>query len=307
MTDFAEESHKKHQTHYKGHVEGEELSDEVKKWLRDDTVEEWRHDRLHGLIDPILHVESNDRWLTVGDGRFAREARYISDRSHNALPTDISVELLEKAKKWGLIDDYAEENAEDLSFDDSTFDYVFCKQSYHHFPRPYLALYEMLRVARNGVILVEPSDPKLHENLHSEPFLRKLLNVVNRLRGSDERVPEPPIFEPSGNYVFTISRREIEKIALGLDYDVVAFKGVNDFNRRDGAEEESLTERGPVYRKMTTMIAIRDLLCSLGLVGHSKLAAIIFKQVPRDELLTELSDTGYDIVRLPDNPHLDGS
>lgn len=307
MTDFSEKSHERHRDHYKEHIEEDEPREDIKKWLRDDTVEEWRHDRLHKLIDPILDVESNSRWLTVGDGRFAREARYISDHGHEALPTDISVELLAEAKERGYIDDYAEENAEELSFDDSTFDYVFCKQSYHHFPRPYLALYEMLRVAKNGVVLIEPSDPELHENIRSEPMLRKILNVLKRLHGDGGRVPEPPIFEPSGNYVFTISRREIEKIALGLDYDAVAFKGINDFLNVEGAAEETLAERGPIYRKMKVMTAIRDILCRAGLVGHSKLAAILFKRVPDDKIITELSDSGYDVIQLPDNPHIDRS
>ena len=32
-------------------------------------------------------------------------------------------------------------------FEDNSFDIVFTKESMHHWPRPYLGIYEMLRVA----------------------------------------------------------------------------------------------------------------------------------------------------------------
>lgn len=79
----------------------------------------------------------------------------------NCCPTDISEYLLAEARRRGLITKYALENAERLSFADQSFDYVFCKESFHHFPRPYQALYEMLRVAREAVLLIEPNDPHI--------------------------------------------------------------------------------------------------------------------------------------------------
>ena len=35
-------------------------------------------------------------------------------------------------------------------------------------------------------------------------------------------------FESTGNYAYHISKREIEKVALALNYQYVAFKGLND-------------------------------------------------------------------------------
>jgi SAM-dependent methyltransferase len=40
---------------------------------------------------------------------------------------------------------FQKENAEQLSFEDESFDFVLCKEAYHHFPRPMIALYEMIR------------------------------------------------------------------------------------------------------------------------------------------------------------------
>lgn len=304
MTEFHKKSHELHREHHAEQIDDRDLDETARSWLRDDTVYSWRQERMLGTLDPILTTEPDSRWLTIGDGRLATEARFIENCGCEALPTDISVELLAEAKRRGLVDDYSEENAEELSFDDESFGYVLCKQSYHHFPRPYIALYEMLRVADRGVVLIEPNDSELHGNVPSEPLLRRLLNGLKRLRDDDDRVLEPPIFEPSGNYVFSISRREIEKVALGLDHAAVAFKGINDYYI-DGCEDEELSERGPIYLKTRAVISTRDLLCRLRLAGHSKLVAIVFKRPPSDELVDALERDGYDVTRLPDNPHID--
>ena len=65
--------------------------------------------------------------------------------------TDIAEVLLKEAKEEGYIKAYSKENAESLSFADNEFDFVFCKESYHHFPRPMIALYEILRVVKRGL------------------------------------------------------------------------------------------------------------------------------------------------------------
>src|SRR5213075_2707793 len=97
-------------------------------------------------------------WVTIGDGRCASDARYIRSCGRSVLATDIAPQLLRVAKERGAIDDYRAENAESLSFVDEQFDFALCKEAYHHFPRPMIALYEMLRVARVGVVLIEPYD-----------------------------------------------------------------------------------------------------------------------------------------------------
>ncbi|NQT07036.1 MAG: class I SAM-dependent methyltransferase, partial [Candidatus Omnitrophica bacterium] len=61
-------------------------------------------------------------------------------------------EALAKNKKMS----YGIENAESLSYPDGSFDLVFCKEGLHHLARPMLGLYEMLRVCRKAVIIVEP-------------------------------------------------------------------------------------------------------------------------------------------------------
>ena len=67
---------------------------------------------MHQLIDPLLESDPSSRWLTVGDGRYGRDAKYISDKQGKVLATDISEYLLKEAKENGFIEEYKVENAE---------------------------------------------------------------------------------------------------------------------------------------------------------------------------------------------------
>lgn len=272
----------------------------AKTWLEKDTVDSWRHTRMYDSLVPLLKAEDSARWLTVGDGRYGRDAKYIIDNGGRAIATDISDVLLKEAKEMGYINDYRKENAESLSFADSEFDYVFCKESYHHFPRPALALYEMLRVASKGVVLIEPNDPYVNDTF-VEVFFRNLKNGIKKALGK-------PIhkhgFEEVGNYIFSISRREMEKIGIGLNCTTVAFKGLNDEYSK-GVEYEKISDNGPLFKKVRRKIFFNNLLCEIGLKDYSLLVAIIFKKTPTINLMQGLAKAKYEIIELPENPYLE--
>ena len=56
---------------------------------------------------------------------------------------------------------YQKQNCERLSYVSGSFDLVFCKESLHHLARPMQGLYEMLRVCRGAVLVLEPYDSQL--------------------------------------------------------------------------------------------------------------------------------------------------
>src|SRR5690606_20292919 len=96
----------------------------------------------------------------------------------------------------------------------------FCKEAYHHFPRPPIALYEMLRVARRGVILIEPHDtPNILES-----WLMTLVRPGSSVKGEFFNS-----FEVSGNYVYKMSERELEKMAIALQLSSIALSGIDDY------------------------------------------------------------------------------
>jgi ubiquinone/menaquinone biosynthesis C-methylase UbiE len=302
---FQEVSYERHTESYKEYsLDGKEAN-HSKTWFETDTVDAWRHQQMYKTIDPILKTEPEAKWLTVGDGRYGTDAKYILDKGCEALPTDISDVLLKAAKDVGYLADYKKENAESLTFKDSEFDYVFCKESYHHFPRPMIALYEMLRVARKGVVLIEPNDPCIN-NINSKfraKFFRFLKDILKTL--IKRNINMQGAFEEVGNYKYCISRREIEKVALGLNYKMVAFKGINDAYVK-GVEFEKLSVNGPLQKQVKKSISTKNFLVKIGFTDYYLLTAIIFKQRPSKNLLHNLSINGFEIVKLLDNPYIPG-
>ena len=245
---------------------------------------------MYRTLDPVLNCDVGASWLTVGDGRYGRDAKYILEKNSDVIASDITDVLLKEAQNIGYIKKFSKENAESLSFADNTFDYVFCKESYHHFPRPMLALYEMLRVARKGIFLIEPNDMYFMHDL-VEPNLY----LHNQKRAHR--------YEDSGNYLYTISRREIEKVALGMNYAAVAFSGLNDAYEK-GVEYEKHSDNGPLLNKIREKIEHLNGFSDKGVRHYDLLVAIIFKETPSERMSEELINHGFEIELLPKNPHL---
>jgi SAM-dependent methyltransferase len=225
------------------------------------------------------------------------------------MATDISDAALIIGAEKGFINEYHKENAEHLSFSDKEYDYSLCKEALHHFPRPYAAIYEMLRVSKKGIILIEPCDMYIFstsrqiifrwlvEKLIPIPFFRKILGDVKR-----------HTYEDAGNYVYKISRREIEKVALGLNLRYVAYKDfnlsaeINDANGKSDPEERT-GPNAPAYNRMKKKIKIFEMLAKLKLSQPTNICAIIFTSVPSQEVIESLRKDSYDFIELPPNPY----
>jgi ubiquinone/menaquinone biosynthesis C-methylase UbiE len=284
----------------------------AESWLLTDTVDAWRHHRMYACLDPLLEAYPDSEWLTVGDGRFGKDAHYIQEKGHKVLASDISDTLLRIGEEMGYIHEYKVANAEALCFGNDSFDFVLCKESYHHFPRPMLALYEMLRVARKGVALIEPNEaPVLYESkfvakrLIKEVFLRCGLASILRTQDMSTIRDYGNVWEEVGNYVYTISEREIEKVALGMGYTACAFKGLNDYYEK-GVEFEKATDDSQLFRKAKERIAQKDRLGRMGLNRNSYtlLVAMIFKQPLESHASQVLQKYGFVVRPLQKNPYV---
>lgn len=300
-TSYHELNYQDNTRHYKDFVAGGASEEQARTWLQKDTVDAWRHQRLYGCLDPLL-MDEGATWVTIGDGRFGKDSWYIAEKGREVVATDLDDSLLSAAREMGLIARYSQQNAEALSFADASFDYVFCKDSYHHFPRPMLALYEMLRVASKAVVLIEPNDRYISYSL----LLNIWTTVINRLLSLVKRGIRRFNFEEFGNFVYSISRREMEKIAMGMNYRYLAFKGMND-SYTFGVEFEKTAANGKLFRKVRFRIRVQDMLQKLRVIDSVMLTAIIFKDAPADAMLQQLKRAGYEIVELPVNPYAHGS
>lgn len=266
----------------------------LNSWFDDTTADYWRQSRMYDFAK-LFADGGGTTWLTVGDGRYGIDSIELKKRGiRNILPSDISEYPLKQAKEKGFIDAYAVENAEKLSFQNGAFDYVVCKESFHHFPRPFIALYEMLRVAKQGVIVIEPND-FLVSPLGLLVF--KLKQLFGKAKHTDDGR-----YEESGNYVYSVSEREMEKACLGLDLPVVFFKGLNDAAIA-GAEFVPAKFSSPIFVRMRAQIMLLDLLCALRLFRPTRLLTCIFKREPSADLRKRLVEDGWRAIDLPRNPY----
>lgn len=101
-----------------------------------------------------------------------------------------------------VLHEYA--NAEHLPFDSASFDLVFCKESLHHLARPVLGLYEMLRVCRRAVVLIEP-------------WNCALTRLLDRAGIATRYEREQPLnARERDNYIYRWSRRDLESLLCSL-------------------------------------------------------------------------------------------
>jgi ubiquinone/menaquinone biosynthesis C-methylase UbiE len=281
----------------------------MNSWKSLNTIDYWRHKRMYENIDPLIQKFPRASWLTVGDGRYGTDANYILSKGiKNVIATDISDTYLKIALKEKFIAEYKVENAEALSFSDNSFDFALCKEAYHHFPRPMIALYEMLRVSKEAVIIIEPNDHNVNVPYKFKIpttvkwFMQAIKNRIKNIAGR-EIYYEYGNYEPAGNYVYSISEREIEKVALGLNLPVVAFKGINDYYI-DGVEYEEVSEQSEKFKKIKQVILKQDKKSKKGIAQYAMLVAIIFKN-PVDNILMEvLEKYDFTIRILPHNPYV---
>ena len=263
------------------------------------TVDLWRHHRLASLAVPIIQSFPEATWVTIGDGKWGWDAHYLTTQGVKTITaTDITEERLKAAKEVGYIPEYSVENAEKLSFPDASFDFAFVKDCASHCPRGYVVLYEMLRVARLGIVVVEPYDPRIPLVQNSVLFIQRFFyKLIKR---------NPDTFNQSANYVFTFSEREIEKMALGLHLQAVAFRHVNDHNTKNPAEyAESYSTEAAGYKSFMKQIRLRNMLTRIGLNPWGRVGAVILKE-HNPAAQRALEAAGFIYKVLPRNPYLKG-
>jgi len=120
--------------------------------------------------------------------------------------TDIHVQAMEKTQSNFDKELFVLADNQRLSFKDNSFDYAFIAASLHHLKEPVRGLYELLRVAKEGLMVIEPNDSWLTR------FFVKLGLA------SEYEVDH-------GNYVYRFNKRDVAKIskALLIKYDVTRF------------------------------------------------------------------------------------
>lgn len=276
---------------YLRQAKSEESMDMPSRYTAPGSIDNWRHTRMLDLTRVIWQTFSGSRWITVGDGRYGSDAAYLYSNGVDVISTSLTDEKLKHAHQQGFLPAYQAENAESLSFGDASIDFVLCKEAYHHFPRPPIALYEMLRVASTGVVLIEPLDnPRLLDGL------KRLIKTI--LRGDKEQQ-----FEPSGNYLYRLNVRELGKLITAMGGKTLAFKGINDFyHARLGSFDANAFNFASLLTKLG--MSVQNLLSALGLLGYGLGCVVVFKKDASVAQTDALRRAGFTIIELPRNPYV---
>ena len=256
------------------------------------TVDAWRHRRMHEMLTPLIEASSGAKWITLGDGNYGSDAYYLQQKGVDVLASSLTDHTLKIAADKGYLKKVAAVNAEQIPYDNESFDFVLCKEAYHHFPRPAIAFYEMLRVAKIAVVLIEPYDgPKRLLDRIKEP-MKKLL------WGKSETIH----FEPSGNFIYRIPPTEMGKKLAAMGYAAIAYKTFNDIYLPGFGKSKEGASAGHVVTRIA--IFIQDVLCALRLLNPALVALVSFKAAPEKDVIHRLKNEGYRIWILPVNPYI---
>jgi len=293
----------KHDKQYEKYLVDNEKSKIAKAWLNQESLDYWRHERMLNLIKPF--IKKDEKWLTIGDGRYGSEAAWLKRNGVDCHSSDMHTNLLEVAYMEGFIDAYSKQNAENLNFQPNSFDYVLIKETLHHLPRPWLAIYESFRVCKKGVVIIEPNDAYPYSNILRIIFI-KFKNLLKNLL-SKKVYKDEYGFEEVGNFIYTINLRELEKFLLGIHKTYIASNNLNDHHFKNiefvSIKGKTISEK-LICMKLKIIILFKDILCKLSLLNFSISEVVLFKDKPSSEILDKLKKSNRKYKELPINPYL---
>lgn len=113
-----------------------------------------------------------------------------------------------------------------------------------------------------------------------------------------------PEYEESGNFVYKVSRRELTKVALGLNLEWVAWKGFNDHYIEGGQFEP--VEKSQIFTRIKRLIEIRDWMCRLFPMSFdwALITIILFKEDISESLRVSMESNGFELIKTSTNPYL---
>jgi len=143
---------------------------------------------------------------------------------------------------------FQEQDAENLNYDNDSFDYVVIHAALHHCQSPHRALLEMYRVARKGILCFEGRDSSLMKILEylglTEQYECSAVYSQNGKSGGFRNGPVP-------NFVYRWTEREVQKTIKSF-----APHATHQFNFHYGNASPALLDMpGISFRKTAIRIA----------------------------------------------------
>jgi predicted O-linked N-acetylglucosamine transferase (SPINDLY family)/ubiquinone/menaquinone biosynthesis C-methylase UbiE len=274
-----------HEKHWRGFLDDARNRSLYDSWWNADRVNFWRHTRLLSPVLEVLSLMKTHSWLTIGDGSGTDAWMLLRAGFQSVLATDLDEAVLAETQRRGYIRNFKVENAEALGFANDSFDFVLCKESLHHMNRPYAAIYEFLRVAKYGVVIIEPQDPWIDWPCRTDAT--------------------QPHYESVGNYVYQFSSRELEKIAYGMNIAGIATKSLVDVYIPD-CEFALCDDENPIWKETRKKVEEGEIAVTQGTAKPNYILGILFKNSVDQGVLQMLAKQhGYWTFKSTDtNPYL---
>lgn len=280
------------QQSYESHIESEKGIIDLPSCISDPrSIDAYRHQRMLEFVMPVIESVPAATLMTIGDGRYGSDAFVFQKEGFEVTATSISDATLKVALEKGFIKKYDVQNAEKLSLLDNAYDFIVCKESYHHFPRPAIGFYEMFRVARKGLILIEPIESK-----------KRIFDILKVLAKKVLRKEGNVLFEEDRNFIYRLSIREIEKMMTAMGETQIAVKTFNDFYFSSLSRYRSNKLSGGLVL-FRLGIFMQNLLCFLRLMNYGLGILFTFKGELTSDIRKKLIKNGYKIIDLPKNPY----
>jgi ubiquinone/menaquinone biosynthesis C-methylase UbiE len=286
--------------------------------LKRNTIGHWRMKRMIDFAK-VFSIDCPNNWITIGDA-YGHDALLLQDEGVNkCIATNLDATYLKLGHEIDYIESYDQVNAERIQFDDASFAFALCKEALHHMPRPYLAIYEMLRIAQNAVFIVEPLDQIIDYKKPKDTNVKREFYTtaveaayVNKKikyswgKGDVENNQDEHTYEiysdwyedGAFNYAYTLSEREIRKITYGMGLPGFAFKKLNDIydEKIDGLEISAVEEE---FQQLKDQIKLQDMFCQASGKPEAYIICILFKIMPDPEILKKLIEIGYTVEYTP--------
>jgi SAM-dependent methyltransferase len=161
-----------------------------------DPLVRYLRDRRLGITLRIIgrqgRLDPGHQSVLLVCGGIGGEGTYLRNLGFREVTvSDLSAEALRLCRRFDPRLQTRELNAEDMAeVADGSYDFVVVQDGLHHLPRPVLGLTEMLRVARQGVAVIEPH-----------------YGLVGRALGTEWEVQGDAV-----NYVFRWSKPMLEQV-----------------------------------------------------------------------------------------------
>lgn len=261
---------------------------------RRDTIEAALHERMLSFAAPLISAYPGAHWITIGDG--GGDGLTLSRLgARRVTASNISDARLRKLARDGLLPDIETRsiNAEAINLADCEVDFVICKEAFHHFPRAPIAFYEFMRIARLGVLLIEPVEVPGWKPLD---ILRSLAKMILR-----QRPPIYELFEPVGNFIYRVSTREVFRSLAAIQRPWFAVRTFNSFSTRRLIRRSRQSISGGLTLRIGLLF--QDILSACGLMSPGMAAVFIPTGAADGPARDALRNAGFRIVTIPANPY----